>query len=93
MQMLYDRAQELAAAPWHHEIQLIREKRYCENKVFYYFKLLKVYDAAGIEPEPLENHKYSSADRRQAIKDFEAYQKSHPGIISVKDIEKSKWER
>lgn len=92
-QLLYARAQELTVAPWHHEIHLTREKRYYENKVYYYLRLLKVYDTAGIDPETLENHKYTGTERRQAIKDFESYQKSHPGIVAVKDIEKSKWER
>lgn len=92
-QMLYDRAQELTAAPWHHEIHLTREKRYYENKVYYYLQLLKVYDTPGINPETLESHKYPGTERRQAIKDFEAYQKSHPGIVAKKDIEKSKWEK
>lgn len=36
---------------------------------------------------------YPGTERRQALKDFAAYQKSHPGIIAVKDIEKARWER
>lgn len=93
-QIIYDRVQELTTAPYHTEIHLIREKRYYnDNKVFYYLEAVKVYDTPGIEPETTERTVYPGTDRRKAIADFEAYKKSHPGIIAVKDIEKGKWER
>lgn len=92
--LIYDRVQELTTAQYHTEIHLRREKRYYnDGKVFYYLEAVKVYDDPGIKPETIERTTYPGTERRQAIKDFEAYQKSHPGIIAVKDIEKSKWER
>ena len=93
-QIIYDRAQVLASAQYHTEIHLRREKRYYnDNKVFYYLEAVKVYDTPGIEPETIERTVYHGTDRRKAIADFEAYKKSHPGIIAVKDIAKGKWER
>lgn len=93
-QIIYDRVQELTTAPYHTEIHLRREKRYYnDNKVFYYLEAVKVYDTPGIEPETTERTVYPGTDRRKAIADFEAYKKSHPGIIAVKDIAKGKWER
>lgn len=63
------------------------------TKSKYYLEIKKVYDVPGIDPETIDSTVYPGAGRSQAIKDFEAYQKSHPGIIAVKDIEKGKWER
>ena len=90
--LIYDRVQALTTAPYHTEIHLRREKWY-QNKVKYYLDVKKVYDTLEIEPETIKRNVYPGTGRSQAIKDFEAYQKSHPGIIAVKDIEKSKWER
>ena len=90
--LIYDRVQALTTAPYHTEIHLRREKWY-QNKVKYYLDVKKVYDTLEIEPETIKRNVYPGAGRNQAIKDFEAYQKSHPGIIAVKDIEKGKWER
>lgn len=92
--LVYDRVQALTVAQYHMEIHLRRERRYYnDNKVFYYLEAVKVYDTPGIEPETIERTTYPGTERRQALKDFAAYQKSHPGIIAVKDIEKGKWER
>lgn len=90
--LIFDRVQELATAPYHMEIHLTRERRY-DNKVKYHLLVKKVYDVPGIEPETTERTTYPGTERRKAIADFEAYQKSHPGIIAVKNIEKSRWEK
>ena len=91
-QLLFDRAQDLTTASYNHEIHLTRHKRY-DNKVHYYLEVKKVYDVPGIDPEILERTQYPGTERHKALKDFTAYQKSHPGIIAVKDIAKSRWER
>ena len=90
--LIYDRVQALTTAPYHTEIHLRREKWY-KSKVKYYLDVKKVYDTLEIEPETIKRNVYPGTGRSQAIKDFEAYQKSHPGIIAVKDIGKGKWER
>lgn len=90
--LIYDRVQALTTAQYHTEIHLRREKRY-QSKVKYYLEVKKVYDVPGINPETIDSTVYQGTERSQAIKAFEAYQKSHPGIIAVKDIEKGKWER
>lgn len=91
-QLLYERVQLLETAPYHLEVILSREKRY-DGKVWYWLTVRKVREVDGVEPETLEQTKYPGTERSKALKDFSAYQKSHPGIIAVKDIEKSKWER
>ena len=93
-QLIYDRVQELTTAQYHMEIHLRREKRYYNNnKVFYYLEVLKVFDTDGIKPEYIERTTYPGTERHKALADYAAYQKSHPGIIAVKDIEKAKWEK
>lgn len=92
-QMIFDRVQELEQAPYHHRVTLLREKRYYQNKVYYHLIVEKVFDSPGIKPVEIQRTNYPGTDRRQALKDFEAYKKSHPGIESVLDIEKAKWEK
>lgn len=91
-QLLYERVQLLETAPYHLEVILKREKRY-DGKVWYWLTVRKVREVDGVEPETLEQTKYPGTERSKALKDFAAYQKSRPGIIAVKDIEKGKWER
>lgn len=92
-QLLYDRVQEIESAPYHHRLTLLREKRWRESKVFYHLIVEKVYDVPGIEPCEIVRENYPGTERREAIKAYEAYKKTHPGIESVLDIEKSPWER
>lgn len=92
--LIYDRVQELTTAQFHLELHLTREKRYYnDNKVFYYLEVKKVYDTPGIEPETIERTVYPGTERHKALADYAAYQKTHAGIIAVKDIAKAKWER
>lgn len=92
-QMIYERVQELETSPYHHRVTLLRERRYYEKKVFYHLIVEKVFDTPGIRPVEIQRTNYPGTERREALKDFEAYKKSHPGIESVLDIEKSRWER
>lgn len=91
-QLIYDRVQALTMAPFHHELYLTRERRY-DNKVRYHLEVKKVYDIPGIDPETIERTTYPGTERHKALADFAAYQKTHAGIIAVKDIAKGKWER
>lgn len=61
--------------------------------MFYYLIVEKVFDTPGIKPVEIERHNYPGTDRRQSMKDFEAYKKSHPGIEAVLEIEKAHWEK
>lgn len=91
--MIFDRVQELETAPYHPRVTLLRERSLRDSKVFYYLIVEKVYETPGMKPVSLQSTKYSGTDRREAIKAFEAYKKSHPGIEAVLDIEKASWEK
>jgi len=73
-------------------ILLKREKNYYANKVYYYLIEYKRILDTGKDIQ-VSSKKYPGSERRQAIADYNAYIKSHPGIIAEKDIEKGKWER
>lgn len=88
---LYERAQEIASAPWHTELLLKRERGY--DTISYFLQLKKVYDAPGIEPETLESTKYPGRERCAAIKAYREYCKSHPGITARMDISRAAWEK
>lgn len=91
--LIYNRVQVLSSAPWHYEALLLREPHSWDNKIFYFVRLLRVYDALGIGTETISDVKYPGNERHKAFAAFEAMKKSHPGIIAVKDIEKRSWER
>lgn len=90
--LLHERAQQIVTAPYHMEIHLTREKRWRDSKVVYRLELLKVYDSGEIKPETIEITAFPGTERHKAIKAFNDYQKTHAGIIAVKDIAKGCWE-
>ena len=92
-QKIFERVQELQTAPYHHRVTLLRERRYYEKKVYYHLIVEKVFDAPGIRPVEIQRTNYPGTERREAIKAFEAYKKTHPGIEAVLDIEKARWEK
>lgn len=92
-QETYQRICYLYSVPFTPKVTLTRERRFRDEKVFYYLTTWKIYDAPDVEPERISCETYPGTARHQAIKDFRAYVKSHPGIQSEMHIEKSRWER
>jgi hypothetical protein len=62
------------------------------GKVFYFLTTHERYLTDGHEIK-LTSTKYPGTQRNQAIKDYHAYVKAHPGIAAEMDIEKPRWER
>lgn len=91
--MLCSRAQEIAAAPWHLELELRREYNYYRKIVTYQLTLYRVYDVDGIDPQEIERRNYTGKERHKALADYAAELKARPGIIARKEIEKGPWER
>lgn len=89
---IFDRSQTVFTAPYNLKISLKREKRY-QDKVYYFLTVEKVFVMAKIDPLLIENHKYTGTERAQAIKDYRAALKAHPGVACEMDISKGKWER
>lgn len=87
---LSERYNELATAPVVPVVKLIREKRYHQNVFYHLITCNRNLDSGKDTGESRTT--YEGSERHKAIKDFEAYCKSHPGIIAVKQIEKSIWE-
>lgn len=87
---LAKRYSELSAMPYTMRLELKREKHY-QGPVYYHLRLLKVYQDGHTEAE--SSTTYPGTERHKAIADFEAIKKQRPGIETVKDIAKGKWER
>lgn len=89
---LAERYAMLETAPYKLRLEIERRREgYREPKVFYYVRILKVYEDGTTVPELAET--YKGTERREALARFEALKKQRPGIEAVKDIEKGKWER
>ena len=73
-------------------VRLIRERDYYNKKVHYYLCTLRRFDDSGIDVEE-SRRQYPGIERNNAICDFRAYVKAHPGIIAEMDIEKQRGEK
>lgn len=89
---IFDRLQTVYTAPYNLKISLKREKRY-QDKVFYFLTVEKVFVDGGIDPLLIESTRYTGTERAQAIKDYRAALKAHPGVACEMDIAKGKWEK
>lgn len=87
---LFQRMRTIYTATYHLKITLTREKR---DSVRYFLQEWKIYDDGEIEPEQISIQTYRGAERAQAIKDYRAALKAHPGVACEMDIAKGKWER
>lgn len=93
-QETFSRMQFLYSVPWVPKVELTRERRYYrDNKVFYYLTCWKIYSDSSVDPELVSRQEYPGTSRHQAIADYHAYVKSHPGILHEMHIEKGRWER
>lgn len=89
---LAERYNYLATSPTQPVVKLKRERRYYDNKVYYYLITYSRNILDGIETET-SSTKYNGQERYKAIAAYKAYIKAHPGIVAEMNIEKSKWER
>lgn len=87
-----ERYNYLATAPTTPVIELKRHKSYYDKHVYYYINHYS-RDLNTNKDTLKESIKYSGTERKKAIEDFNNYIALHPGIITIKDIEKSRWER
>lgn len=91
-QALAARYAQLQTAPYILRLELERRREgYREPKVFYYVRIVKVYEDGTKINELAET--YKGTERRQALARFEELKKQRPGIEVWKDIEKARWER
>ncbi len=89
---LFDRMQKLYSTPERSRVTLTREKRY-DNKVKYYLQWWAVPVDPAIPPRVVKSTTYAGTERAQAIKDYRAAVKAHPGIDCEMSIAKGRWER
>ena len=89
--MLAERAQELLTMDYTRILKIKRERNYYSNHVFYYVQIIRRL-ADGSEQDEL-CEKYEGTERHKAFKRFAELQKQNPGIETVQDTAKGKWER
>lgn len=90
---LYNRFQEINSANYHLRITLERQRRYYQNKVFYYVTVHNVPDRADVATVEISIEMFEGKQRYNAIKRFDELCKQYPHAETVKKIEKSQWER
>ena len=88
---LMDRYRYLSETPPSTELVLRRERSYRDSHVTYKLILHKLYPDGTEHTEQISSH--PGKERKQAISEYNAYCKSHPGLPHRMDIEKSKWEK
>ena len=90
---LYNRFQEINAANYHTRITIERNRRYYENKVYYYVTVENVPDREDVASIRLRSDTFEGKKRHEALKLFETLRKVYPRAELVKKIEKSQWEK
>lgn len=89
---LYNRFQEINSANFHLRITIERQRRYYENKVFYYITMENVPDRDDVATREVLLESYEGKQRHNALKRFDELCKQYPHAETVKKIQKSKWE-
>jgi len=89
--MLAERAQELLTMDYTRILKIKREINYYSNHKFYYVRIIRRL-ADGSEQDEL-CEMYEGTERHKAFKRFAELQKQNPGIETVQDTAKGKWER
>lgn len=89
---LAERYNHLETDPAVPVVRLSRQRDYYRKKVFYHLCTFRRFIETGVEVEE-SRRTYPGTERSQAIKDFQSYTKTHPGITAEMNIEKHRWER
>ena len=90
-QALAARYAALASMPYGYRLDLIRRRGWSDKRVTYTVALVREYQDGHEEAE--ESTTYPGAQRREALKAFEALKRSRPGIACNVDMEKRPWEK
>ena len=86
-QTLAARYAELDTMPYTYRLELERDRRYRDSKVYYYVRLVKIY-ADGTTLNEL-SEEYSGTERKKAFERFEEIKKLRPCIVAVLFLAKS----
>ena len=90
---LYNRFQEINNVNYHLQLTIERQRRYFENKVFYYVTLERIPDRNDVANIILRQDVFKGKERYDALKLFDILRKTYPRAELVKKIEKSQWEK
>lgn len=88
---LMERYRYLSETPPTTELVLRRERSFRSSRITYRLLLCKSYPDGTQHSEQISSH--PGKERKQAISEYNAYCKAHPGLPHRMDIEKAKWEK
>lgn len=91
-QEVFSRMRLLYSAPSQLKITLTRERRYQAN-VYYILAYWREYIGEDIPPKLEQSTRYEGRQRQQAIADYKAAVKAHPGVACEMDITRKPWEK
>lgn len=89
---LADQVKKVQALPFKNVLTIKRQKSYHENKIYYYIDIEKTYEG-GLRSQSIFHECFTGTERKQAFLKFESLKKTYPGIETVINIEKPKWEK
>lgn len=90
------RAAKLATENYHLQLSLKRERRTSlrgPDRIYYHVRLDKVFSDHSVNPQPVIKETFPGTERHKARSRFESIKKEYPGVETVVDIAKSRWER
>lgn len=90
---LYNRYQEIHSTNYQRQVLIERQRRYYENKVYYYVTVKNIPDRNDVAEIILRQDRFEGKKRHKALKLFDELCKTNPRAEAVKKIEKSKYER
>lgn len=94
--MVAARAAKLATDNYHLCLSLKRERRTSwsgPDRIYYHVRLDKVFSDKSVNPQPVIKETFPGAERHKARSRFESLRKEYPGVETLIDIAKSRWER
>ena len=89
---LAEQVQKVQSLEHKNVLTLRREKSYRDNKVYYFVELEKVFDG-DFQSQTIFRECYPGTDRKKAADKFAALKKDHPGIETVINTAKARWEK
>ena len=90
-QMLYERAQFIESAQYTRVLYIKREYHYYSKTVSYHVGIAREYKEMDDVIE--QEDKFPGKERHKAFARFKELKKQNPGIATIEETEKGKWER
>ena len=85
---LFNRYQEIRSANYHTQVMIERQRRYYENKVYYYVTVKNIPDRNDVAEIILRSDVFEGKERHKALKLFATLCKTYPRAETIQKIKK-----